>query len=1384
MRDGDRLYRLRNWVLSAMWLVGVLAGAAARAQTIAVPQELAGWRDWALQGADYRRCPFLISGSPTDAGAYRCAWPEGLQLVLDAHGGTFAQGWQVYADSWVVLPGDAEHWPQELRDGGVPLAAVLRDGVPQARLAPGHHVLGGRFAWSQRPEQLRVAGSTALVELTLDGTRIAQPERPDGAVWLGKRRTAESARGLTLQVYRLLEDEIPALLTTRVHLDVSGEGREEVLAAPLPAGFTPLRLSSELAARLDAGGRLHVQVRPGSFDLELLARAPGIAGVVARPVAEGIWPREEVWSFAGVDRLRVAAPEGGAAIDPAQAGVPEDWRSHPAFRMSPGSELKIVERSRGLAAADDNHLTLVREQWLDFDHGGYTVVDNLRGTLRSGWRLEMAAPYRLASARSDGDHLLITEVDGRAGVEVRTPRLALTTIGRIAGAGGALPATGWTTRFEHVRGVLNLPPGHRLLGVPGADEAPGSWWSQWTLWSLFGVLIVIAFTHRIAGRVVAAVALFALALGYQEAPLLIWLWANLLVAVAVARAAAAGRFAGLASRYRWGSFALLGLILLPFLWGQIRLAIYPQLEAPGMLEWALGARPPAPAMARATLRVPVEEEAVPERPVPAAAPPLAPSAGMKRAANEPATLPQVVVTAAQREEDVSLATRYAPGTLMQTGPGIPAWHYRRYEYAWSGPVEPDDRVRFVVIGPLLLALWRLAGVAAVALWFLWLLQHSATGSHRLPGWLARLERPGAGGATRAVVAVLLLTLALAPSPGHAGTTPDPALLQELRNRLLTAPPCTPDCGDVQAARVSVAGDELEVALEVSALANIALPVPHAADRWQIEHLSVDGANGIALAREGDGGLWVPLKAGAHRVVLQGRLAPVESVQLAFPRPPYVVSVSASGWDVAGVNEGRLVAGVIELTRVRMQRGTALESGAEFPPFVRVTRDFKLDIDWTLATTVERVAPAHAAFSVEVPLVAGESVITEGIDVRRHDGSASALVGLAAGAPWTRWNSTLPIARTLELVSPTDAARSEVWNFRVSPQWRVSFAGFPAVLPENPDAAVWVYQYRPRPGESLKLVVSRPPAAAGATLAIDSVAQHISYGKRAADVALDFAYRSTQGGRHTLTLPPDARVQTVRVDGEELPLRPTEGRLSLNLLPGEHQVAIQYQSPRGATLRSASADVDLGAPASNVATTIELPAARWPLLATATIAGPVIRYWGELVVFLLTAWLLGRWPISPLRTHEWLLLGLGLSTLSWSVFGLVAIWLYALRWRERWNVAGVERWRLLLVQSALALLTVIAVGSLVFSGIRYGFLSSPDMGVGGTGSYDSTFTWFHDQVRARLPAVAVYSVPIWLYKTLMFAWALWIALALTRWLRWAWSAWTQGLSRDSSSAQRE
>jgi hypothetical protein len=328
--------------------------------------------------------------------------------------------------------------------------------------------------------------------------------------------------------------------------------------------------------------------------------------------------------------------------------------------------------------------------------------------------------------------------------------------------------------------------------------------------------------------------------------------------------------------------------------------------------------------------------------------------------------------------------------------------------------------------------------------------------------------------------------------------------------------------------------------------------------------------------------------------------------------------------------------------------------------------------------------------------------------------------------------------------------------------------------------MWVYEFYPRPGEKLVAHITRPERAEGATLALDSVQQSVAFGKRSANTTLGFQYRSTQGGRHAITLPKAARVTAVRLDGKSAQVRPDDGSLSIELLPGAHRVEIEWETPSGAAVRSQPEKVDLHAIASNVATRVSVPADRWPLFVAGAGVGPAVLYWSELVVFVITAVLLGRWRRSPLRTHEWLLLGFGLSTLSWAVLLLVGLWLFAFEWRQRWTGTDAPR-RFNTVQVALAAITVIAVGTLVFSGIKQSLLASPDMGVTGPGSYGTSFTWFLDRADSSLPQPTVLSVPMWVYRALMFAWALWLVLALLRWLRWVWTAWkTNGIWRSAAA----
>jgi hypothetical protein len=198
-------------------------------------------------------------------------------------------------------------------------------------------------------------------------------------------------------------------------------------------------------------------------------------------------------------------------------------------------------------------------------------------------------------------------------------------------------------------------------------------------------------TYRVGGRALAAIAFGGMLLMYQEAPEQIWLWANVLVAVAAARAVPVeGRLRRWAVNYRLLSFAFLGIALLPLLFAQVRLALHPQLDTDGTgAEMNLRSPmvpPPMIDLGPDAVPAPPAGAAAPGAPEPAevvAADAVAPESTAILSQPAPESRPRVSVDAAGSRIGIGAGLnvlqkvqRYAPGTVLQTGPGVPAWRSR------------------------------------------------------------------------------------------------------------------------------------------------------------------------------------------------------------------------------------------------------------------------------------------------------------------------------------------------------------------------------------------------------------------------------------------------------------------------------------------------------------------------------------------------------------------------------------------------------------------------------------------------------------------------------------------------------------------------------------
>jgi hypothetical protein len=1355
-----------------------------------IPEPLKPWVGWVLWDQRERACP----PAPDDAGARQCVWPGRLELDLDERAGRFKLQVRTYAEAWVPLPGDAEHWPSGVEADGQPGLVEAQDERPGLRLAAGVHAITGRFAWDRLPESLSIPDHAGLVALVVQGRPVPIPAFNDeGALWIhhGSAPAAPAAADtLSLKVFRRVADGVPVQAITHIDLDVSGRPREALLQGALLADAIPLEVTSPLPARLEPDGRLRVQVRPGRWPIDIAARFPGEVAALALPALPEPWPSEEIWTFAADPAARLVEIEGVPPVDPRQTELPEAWKGLPAYRLEPGTALAFKQIRRGDPEPEPDSLTLHRRLWLDFDGQGYTVNDQIGGRMTRGWRLNAGEALSLGRVSLDGQPQSITrdEQTGGVGVEVRRGALDLSADSRLPGV-RVLPAAGWDQDFRKLSYELNLPPGWRLFTATGVDAAPGTWTSAWTLLDLFMVLIAALAVGRLWGWPWAGLALAALALLWQEPDAPRYVWLHLLAAAALLRALPPGRAALAVRWYRNLAALVLALIALPFMADRIRFGLYPQLQQPWRVQEAsavgdaleMAAKPAllAPATAPEPMSPPMAEMPAQMAPAPVPAP-------MEEMDSE--AQPQVRARAFRapkrevrtRERNLPLPGSVAaappsklreidPNAVTQTGPGLPQWRWTTVALAWNGPVPRGQELRLVLLPPAanlalnLLSVLLLLGLA-------WLLIGG-----KPPDW--RRFRPG-GAAP--LLPLLLLPLLFGFLPEAKADFPSPELLETLRARLLAPPECQPECAEIPLLRLQTSPAELRETLDIEALAQTAVPLPARLGQWLPSRAEVDGKPTEALFRDGEGTLWLALEPGRHAVTLAGPLPQREQVQLPLPLKPRRVEAGGEGWQVEGIRDHGVPDVQLQLLREARESGpeaAALEA-RPLPPFLEVRRVLRFGLDWRVDTLVRRMSPADGPAAAEIPLLPGESVVTAGLHVK--DGKVA--VNLLPGQAELAWESALDPQPQIALAAPEVRDWTEVWQADVSPIWHLEAEGLAVVHHQDPEGR-WLPEWRPWPGETVSLRLTRPVGVAGNTLTLDASELRLSPGERASDASLTLRLRSSQGGRHEVKLPEGATLQSVVIDGAVQPIRQQGRAVSLPIRPGAQTATLSWRSAEGIAAWLSASAADLGAPSVNAATHIDLGHDRWVLLLGGPTLGPAVLFWGTLALILLLAWGLGRLALSPLKSWQWGLLLVGLSQIP--AFGglLVVGWLLALAWRAgAGRELGDNSFNAL--QIGLALLTLAALAALL-EAVRQGLLGLPSMQVAGNGSGAYSLNWYQDRAGSEPPRPWILSAPLWMYRTLMLAWALWLAYSLLDWLRWGWSAYAaDGLWRARTKPPEE
>ena len=1344
---------------SFCWLVfAIIAIAPVSADEPYIPDELEPWREWVLFDHPELNCPIDAQSGLQ----LQCAWVNSLSVNVNrqpvASGANFRMSVHVYADSQVPLPVAGRYQPTNVivqQPSGTDILVTGTPKQPLVSLVPGRYEISGSFTWSDEPSFITVPSGTAQTALSVDSERQSKPVLQNNKLWLSRRTASEEDNTLEIRVFRELRDTTPQLLRTHIKLTVAGFQRVVDLGNVIPSGFVRTSTTSALPNRFDEEERLLVNLRRGEHSLIVNARATTLLNEFQPTQPEHpAWPSQEIWGVRDYTSERTVTISGGEPVDLSTVGAP--FRQSKGFVLNTSDTLQLIEKERGDSSEDVGDFRIKRAMWLSFDGDSLTSKDVVESEIDHETRV--VADYLPGKISVDSVPRLVTQADSddveSAGVKLNVRKSKIEAVSEI-GEWHEMSASGWNVDAFSLSATLNLPPGWRLLWTTGIDRVSHSWLSQWRLWDIFLVLLLVGLIARTHGFIWAGIAGVTVLLSYQDsaAPTVGWL---ILIAITYL-----GRVIDSDKLDRWLRpiywVVLIPVVAVAVLFAGINAqqAIFLQLETPkspsharissnlGDVIFDQALRKPSDTQEKLTAKVQRRNQDTE-------------SAGVEEVAvvgsflkRDSFDLPEIELADTLAADFVD-STHFASGLAIPTGPGTPTWNWHTVDLQWSGPVTKDQMMSLTVLSPW----WsRILYVVTAVLVLV------------VSAFFAILQLPDKEQISRVMKSMtpLLLVTLIFPVGQDINAQPiHPDILEELEDRLTKKPDCLPYCASIEKVDIQINGDQLSTKLRVHVGDDLAVPIVELSDNLQPQSIAVVGQTNSTNVQKG-GVLYTFLVTGRHDVEFSVDLTSVLQLKLKFPIDPTTIDVARGGWTVDGIHDGVLTGDALAFNRLKDDSGTevlASEWAGESPvePHVHVRRNLVLGMIPMVYTQVTRRQPSSGEFSITIPLVDGETVLTESMQV----GGGQVTVTFGPNTNNVRWSSQLNLGSELRLVAPDISQWVEVWTVRGSDHWDYTAEGTPPVKTSGATAA-----FQPRSDEVLLLRLERPKSIEGQTLTVEAADLETEVGARSYTGTLKLSLQASRGGEFHVKLPQEATIKRITIQGNEQPT-PTGDSITLSIPPGKSISVVEWTQDTSIGMLFNSPKIDLSQPARNVDLTVRFPESRWTLFLGGPALGAAVTVWGVIAVILTIAVLLSRLSRFPLSTTDAVLLSAGATFANLWALLLVGIWMIGIWWRSNRELPkmSVDVYRLLQVTFVVA--SVVAVASLIYT-IPLALFGQPEMQVEGYGSTGYSYRWFDDGSGSIFPTAWVLSLPNWIYLLVMLAWSLWLVLAIVRWVQTAWRA---------------
>ncbi|MBU1668850.1 hypothetical protein KKC13_10575 [bacterium] len=1317
-----------------------------------IPPSLLEWKDWVLDDVKDRECPINYErGSP------QCDWFTQVEVALKDKHVDFSMNVTLYKEnSNVELPYAHMSWAKDVVVDGKKAIVLGTTATANLILGKGTHKITGSIPVKEDLKYIQLPKNIALVALSKNNQPLSNVKVDANArLWLDQEQSAKVEKGtLVVSLYRKIIDGHPLRMQTYLHFRVSGKMRSVVLDGVLVDGFLPTAVKSSLNATITEDKKLEIEVKAGEWTAVIDSYTPQNVTTLQKPKYNFGYANEEIWTLVSDANYRTIEIEGVSSIDPSQTTLPNEWKALPSYLVGETESLKIKELYKSAKQQQKNELKLKRDLWLDFDGQGYTVSDTIDAKISQVRRLEATNILELASASINNEPMLITTLDKseQKGIELREEEMTIKASGRYKGDITMLPANGWDEKFNTVTTMLNLPPGWQLFAAFGSDNKTTAWLDKWNLMDIFLVLLIGIAVYQLYGLTWSLLAtLFVVLLWHEgDSPTVIWLF--ILALVAMLRVLDEGRVKKILKFFMAGAVAIAVLQVLSFSVYEIRTALYPQLEREHYDTLAEADYYEVQEQREFEQQSPEIDEIIMAEPLPA---PMSSNVVEeyrgKSMVTQNAYMPKEVK---EKSYSQMMQNRIDPNAVVQTGIGKPKWQWHSHRFSWQSGVGSSDRLELWLVSPMVNKFLKVLNIVGM-LFLLYMVLHEFVKSS-MPRIKENLLLANTG------KMVLFISLLLVSPDSVQAEMPSDKMLLELKEKLTEAPPCLPNCASMERLEVTIDKDVMQISMNLSAGTDISVPLLGNRNIWLPSKVVVDGSQAVNLNLDSSGGLWIMLSKGTHTVWLSGSIQGQNQIMLSsrLAIHNFGTNVNNEMWRVGSDQKS-----YIEISNLNIENKKVKEK-SKIEPLVEVERTFYFGQRWYVDTKVKLLNNIDKPYGLLYELLPNESILDKEIEVKANQ----AVLHLDNKKRFYSWRSSLPITKVLTLKSPNQQQLLEIWQMDISSIWDITYRGMDPIE-QLKVGNILMPRFKPWHDENLTIALEKAQAVKGESLTIESSTVKLLQSARYRDVTLDLSLKSSQAGQYVIALNSATELKPTLIDGKTHYLKISDGKVSIPLQAKAQKVKLSWREEMGTDVNYHFSNIDLNRASTNNSVQLTLPHNRWILWTAGPVLGPAVLLWGVLLAVLLFALILGRIKGSPLKTRDWLLLGVGVSTTSVMIMLPIIVWIFALRFREL-KGDTLSGWKRNLTQIGLVLLTLIAISTIV-GAVSVGLLGNPEMMITGNQSYGNFLNWYSDRITGAVPEPTVISVSIWYYRALMLIWSIWIALSLIKWLKWAWKVFIQG-----------